>query len=68
MTTRRPDFAGVTFRKSTYSGGHNNCIEVGHQAQVIGVRDTKNHANGTITVSRTAWLNFVREISSTTEP
>lgn len=64
MTTRRPDLTGVTFRKSSYSGGHNNCLEVGHADKLVGIRDTKNRAEGTITVPRTTWLAFIRQVSS----
>ena len=64
MTTRRPDLTGVTFHKSSYSGGHNNCIEVGQADKLVAIRDTKNRALGTITVPRTTWLAFIRQTSS----
>ena len=56
---------GVAWRKSTYSGGSGgNCVEVGPTAESIGIRDTKNRAQGQLTVSPETWRAFVRKCSA----
>ncbi|HEY3684770.1 MAG TPA: DUF397 domain-containing protein [Streptosporangiaceae bacterium] len=64
MTTGRQDSEEITYRKSTYSGGHNNCVEVGAAGRIIGVRDSKNRSAGALTATRMAWTAFVRGILS----
>lgn len=52
---------GVTgWRKATYSnGGGTGCVEVGHAADKVAIRDTKNHGTGPVlTVPATAWQDF----------
>jgi hypothetical protein len=52
------DFA-VTWRKSTFSGGNGgNCVEVGHSAGRVLVRDTKDRAGATLAVGADAWRRF----------
>ena len=63
MTPRRPDPAAMIFRKSTYSGGHNNCVEVGHSDQVVAVRDSKSRDSRALTISQAAWTRFTRGIT-----
>ncbi|MGW2478648.1 DUF397 domain-containing protein [Streptomyces sp. NPDC001571] len=49
----------LNWHKSTYSsGGTNDCIEVADNQPAIYVRDTKDHAQGTIRTSRDAWSTF----------
>lgn len=62
MTTRRPDLTGVTYRKSTYSGGHNNCVEAGHVLGAIAVRDSKNPQAGTHVFTSDSWQAFLHAI------
>ena len=50
----------ATWRKSTYSGSGNACVEVAHAATAVGVRDTKNREGGALVVSHQAWAAFVR--------
>lgn len=47
------------WRKSSFSGGGNNCVEVAPSASVVGVRDTKDRAAGHLTVSASAWAAFL---------
>lgn len=46
-----------TSTRSNASGGE--CVEVGPTPDVVGIRDTKNRATGTLTVSPTTWRAFV---------
>jgi hypothetical protein len=47
------------WRKSTRSGSSSNCVEVGQAPRVIGVRDSKNPAGGTLALPATAWSAFL---------
>jgi len=63
MTTR-PDPAGG-WRKSTYSGSGNNCVEVhtSHRPGVA-VRDSKNPHGGILTFTPGQWRAFTRTIKT----
>jgi uncharacterized protein DUF397 len=54
--------AGTWWRKSSYSGGDNNCVEVGTAGAGIAVRDTKNPRSGTLEFSANAWHAFTESI------
>lgn len=48
------------WHKSTYSSGGGECIEQGVATSgVVGVRDTKDHSQGTLNLSPAAWSAFV---------
>jgi hypothetical protein len=51
----------TNWRKSPRSSGGGNCVEVAHTSDgaLIGVRDTKNRARGTLVFSRDEWLAFI---------
>jgi len=63
-------FAG--WRKSTYSGDGNSCVEVaaaqpqsGNVAAAIGVRDTKRNGRGPVLeFTAGAWREFLAQIKS----
>lgn len=58
------DLSRAAWRTSSYTQpNNNNCVEVGPAPGVVGVRDTKNRAQGHFTVSRTAWATFIRSIT-----
>ncbi len=63
MTTR-PDPAGG-WRKSTYSGSGNNCVEVhtSHRPSVA-VRDSKHPHGGILTFTASQWRIFIRKITT----
>lgn len=51
------------WRKSSYSGGQSNdCVELDVAAGHTGIRDTKNRAKGTLSVSATSWFSFMEAI------
>ncbi|MDH6699981.1 DUF397 domain-containing protein [Streptomyces griseoviridis] len=51
------------FRKSSYSGAENACVEVAPTAdQGRAVRDSKHPHGPLLTVSRETWRRFLREI------
>ncbi|SHK19193.1 protein of unknown function [Nocardiopsis flavescens] len=45
----------LTFRKSSYSGGSNNCVEVAESAAGAAMRDTKHRDLGTLTFPTREW-------------
>ncbi|MBP2476945.1 hypothetical protein JOF53_005817 [Crossiella equi] len=51
--------APLSWRKSSYSGGGNNCVEVALPAGEAAVRDTKNRSAGTLTFTRAQWHGFL---------
>ena len=54
----------ITWRTSSYSGNNGgNCVEVGTAAQVIAVRDTKQHGAGPVLrFSPVAWRRFADQV------
>lgn len=51
------------WKKSSYSGGTGgDCVEVGVTPYAIGVRDTKNRAQGHLIVSPRTWRTFITDI------
>jgi hypothetical protein len=52
-----------TWRKSSYSGGQGNCVEVStDDASTVAVRDSKNVPGPELAVSPDAWVTFVEAI------
>jgi hypothetical protein len=49
----------VSWRKSSYSGGQSECVEV-KLDRSIGVRDSKAREQGQLTVTRAAWAAAVK--------
>ncbi|GAA0820922.1 DUF397 domain-containing protein [Streptosporangium amethystogenes subsp. fukuiense] len=60
-----PDLSGAEFRKSSLSGGGNDCVEVATNLPgLIAVRDSKDPAGPMLTFSPMAWNNFLTGIRS----
>ncbi|EIE99668.1 DUF397 domain-containing protein [Saccharomonospora glauca] len=49
------DLARLEWRKSSYSGGGNDCVEVALTADGAAVRDSKNPSGGMLTLSGSQW-------------
>jgi Domain of unknown function (DUF397). len=45
----------TNWRRSSYSGGNGNCVEVAELGDVIALRDSKNPDGPRLTVGRHAW-------------
>ena len=57
------DSVGVTFRKSTYSAGIGQCVEVGTQPQrLVAVRDSQDAGGPWLSVSSPGWREFIRQV------
>ncbi|GAA2341458.1 hypothetical protein GCM10009854_17390 [Saccharopolyspora halophila] len=52
------------WRKSSFSQGAENCVEVGRSAEGAAVRDTKDRAAGFIAVDGEQWGAFVGAIKN----
>jgi hypothetical protein len=46
------------WRKSRYSNGQNNCVEIALIAESVGVRDSKNPAGPVLVFSGREWAAF----------
>ncbi|MBB4964681.1 DUF397 domain-containing protein [Saccharothrix violaceirubra] len=46
-------------RKPRRSQGANNCVEIAHAADLVGVWDTKHREAGPVVVGRRAWAAFL---------
>lgn len=56
---KSPDLTRAEFRKSSYSGGNNNCVEVANIPGVVAVRDSKNPGGPVLTFSPAEWRAFL---------
>lgn len=50
------------WRKSSYSGGGNNCVEVASDAATVAIRDSKNPEGGQLVFGASAWTAFTTAI------
>lgn len=61
MSVSDPQNAGglPRWRKSSYSGGGNDCVEVAGMGEVAVVRDSKNPDGGSLIIDRAGWAGFL---------
>ncbi|MGW3492893.1 DUF397 domain-containing protein [Streptomyces sp. NPDC001020] len=58
-----PDLTKADWRSSTYSGGNNECLELGHDIPTHApVRDSKNPTGPVIPFGRNAWHAFIAHL------
>jgi Domain of unknown function (DUF397) len=60
--TASSDSARGAWRKSSYSGGGNNCVEVATGPATVAVRDSKNPEGGQLVLGASAWTAFTTAI------
>lgn len=58
----RPGTEGLAWRKSTYSGAGNQCVEVAPAVSGILVRDSKNPAVPALSFAGSAWGAFMTRV------
>jgi uncharacterized protein DUF397 len=58
------DLSRATWRKSSYSGGGNACVEIGVAPGAVGVRDTKDRSCGTLAVTPERFADFLTAIKA----
>ena len=55
----------ATWRKSSYSGGSGNCVEVADNLSgAVGVRDSKDPGGPALVVTAQAWQAFTDQVKS----
>ena len=59
---RTPDWNGIVWRTSSYTGGQGNCVEVAPTAGTVLVRDAKDREGPVLAVPATAWRAFLADI------
>jgi hypothetical protein len=57
-----PDAASIRWRKSSHSGGGNNCVEVAQTGATYTVRDSKNPDDGNLIFDASTWQAFVTDV------
>ena len=62
MTIPETPEAGARWRKSSYSGGGNNCVEVAQAGGTSAVRDSKNPDGGHLAFGAEAWEAFLADV------
>jgi Domain of unknown function (DUF397) len=60
MFVSEPDH--IVWRKSSYSGGNGDCVEVGWPADAVAVRDSKNPDGPRLTFGADQWRAFLTEV------
>ncbi|MFB7908648.1 DUF397 domain-containing protein [Kitasatospora sp. NPDC056076] len=66
MTYYYPDASatGLAFRKSSYSGGNDNCVEFAFLPESVAVRDSKDPSGPALAFDRAAHEAFLKAISA----
>lgn len=59
-----PDLSRTRWRKSTYSGGNGDCVEVGSLDQTVAVRDSKHLTGPSLFVSPGTWRSFIQKVNA----
>ncbi|MER5650974.1 DUF397 domain-containing protein [Streptosporangium sp. NPDC002524] len=55
-----PDLFGADFRKSSFSGGNNDCVEVATNLPgLVAVRDSKDPSGPALTFTPEVWRDFL---------
>ncbi len=60
------DFGDAVWRKSSYSGGNGNCVEVATGPDRVGVRDSKDPTGPVLSFNATSWAAFLVSVRRTT--
>ena len=63
----RNDLSGAEWRKSSYSDGQANCVEVAAIATgsgLLAVRDSKAKGNPGLAFTRSSWQQFIERVTA----
>ena len=52
----------LEWRKSSYTGGSGNCVEVAWPNQAVAVRDSKQAPGPTLTFPTPTWHKFLNDV------
>ncbi|SFD85865.1 protein of unknown function [Actinopolyspora alba] len=57
-------FTAHDWQKSSYSNDDQGCVEVALSSRAVAVRDTKDRAGGTLTVTPATWAGFLNHLKT----
>jgi len=59
------DISAAQWRKSSFSGANNNCVEVASNLPgIVAIRDSKNPEGPALAVTRTHWAAFMAAVKA----
>jgi hypothetical protein len=59
------DISDARWRKSSFSGANNNCVEIaGNLPGVVAIRDSKNPGGPVLAVTRARWDAFMAVVKA----
>jgi Domain of unknown function (DUF397) len=58
----KTDLTHATWRKSTHSGGGNECVEIAGLGPTIAIRDSKNPHGPTLTLTLADWRALAADV------
>jgi hypothetical protein len=61
------DLSDAQWRKSSYSDGQANCVEVAavaHECGLVAVRDSKSKSSPGLTFTPSAWQQFIERVTA----
>lgn len=58
----------LNWRKSSYSGGEGNCVEVADHGNRVLVRDTKNRTGAVLRLTPDTWRRFANQVKRSLAP
>ncbi|ARF80919.1 DUF397 domain-containing protein [Kitasatospora aureofaciens] len=54
---------GLAFRKSSYSGGNDNCVECAFLPEAVAIRDSKDPSGPALAFDRAAHASFIQAVA-----
>jgi hypothetical protein len=66
MSSHRPspeELTAASYRKSTYSGANNECVEIAEVGDWVGVRDSKDPAGPVLSFPIDSFAAFIADVS-----
>jgi Domain of unknown function (DUF397) len=59
------DLSNASWRKSSFSGANNNCVEItGNLPGIVAIRDSENPGGPTLAVTRARWAAFMAAVKA----
>jgi hypothetical protein len=58
------DLSQAVWKKSSYSGGNGNCVEVADLGEHIAVRDSKDRNGPKLVFAREVWRTFLANVKT----